>query len=505
MSIDIKAYIENARCPKKAWRMVHQPKPINDFDHQQHLQDYLGVKQAANDWLQAVDLGTVLTNKGIDQHSSIEMTKQLLNQQQPITIADACFAYDDWFCRIDLLEYTSEGLTINRVSSSTKVKDNDTVMLSVQCFILEQLGYKVKAAQVILINHGYLRMGDLELDKLFRRVDLSSSVFDEISLIKTNLCNLKTMLQGNEPQVSLGRHCNADYECEHKNDCFSCVPDDHILNLYNNRYLDQEIKEGIVHFSDLINSDFKNKLTACQKRQIEHYYQDQGTYINHPQLIEQLSMVKFPIYFLDFETISYAIPPWSDTKPYEQIPFQFSIHIIKDSSMQFEHHEFIQCDGKDPRAALARELCRIISKKGTVIAYNISFEMKVIRYLADVFPNLERHLMSMNRRMSDLMVIFKKGIVYHRDMRNSFSIKSVLPALFPHNPSLNYHDLDGVKNGAQAMSSYRELINLPLEDRNHKLQELLTYCALDTYGLMMIYAKLHDLSFNTEYLMALHQ
>jgi hypothetical protein len=198
------------------------------------------------------------------------------------------------------------------------------------------------------------------------------------------------------------------------------------------------------------------------------------------------------MYFLDFETMQLAIPEFIGTKPFAQIPFQYSLHYIENEGGELKHKEFLAESGTDPRRAIAESLCRDIPRDVCVIAYNKSFECGRIRELADAFCDLSDHLLNIEGNIVDLIEPFRGGHYYNKNMGGSFSIKSVLPALFPSDPTLDYHNLEGVHNGGEAMTIFPKIKDMSPSEREEARRNLLEYCKLDTYAMVKVYEKLKE-------------
>jgi hypothetical protein len=203
---------------------------------------------------------------------------------------------------------------------------------------------------------------------------------------------------------------------------------------------------------------------------------------------------KLPAYFMDFETIQFAVPIWKDTRPYQQIPFQFSVHSLS-STADIEHVSFLDLSGDDPRSRIAEALIKACGKRGPIFAYNAPFEIARIKELADRFPRLKQPLLAINERVIDLLKVAENNY-YHPSQEGSWSLKKVLPAIAP---DLDYDTLDGVQDGGMAMNAYLEAISLlTAEPRKKEISEqLLAYCRLDTYAtlrLWQFFAGRQDLS-----------
>ena len=187
-----------------------------------------------------------------------------------------------------------------------------------------------------------------------------------------------------------------------------------------------------------------------------------------------------------------AIPEYDGISPYDQVPFQYSLHYYEKEGAELKHKEFLAPASVDPRRKLAESLVKDIPKDVCVLAYNMSFEKNVIKKLANLYPDLNSHLMNIHSNINDLMIPFKNRDYYTKDMHGSYSIKYVLPALFPNDPDLDYQKLDLIHNGSEAMDSYANLSKMSKEVQKKVRNNLLKYCYLDTYAMVKIYDKLKE-------------
>ena len=198
----------------------------------------------------------------------------------------------------------------------------------------------------------------------------------------------------------------------------------------------------------------------------------------------------YPLYFLDFETFQQPIPKYDGIRPYMQIPFQYSLHYIENEKGELKHKEFLAEAGIDPRRKLAEKLVNDIPKNACVLAYNMQFEKMVIKNLAELYEDLREDLLIIHNNIKDLMIPFVDRMYYCKEMQGSYSIKYVLPALFPDDPELDYHNLPLVHNGGEAMSVFATLDQKTKEEQEKIRQGLLVYCKLDTYAMVKIWEKL---------------
>lgn len=246
--------------------------------------------------------------------------------------------------------------------------------------------------------------------------------------------------------------------------------------------------DGIISFDDITSKDIY--LGDKQNRQIRHGVCELKDEINIDSIKGFLKGLTYPLYFLDFETMQPIIPQFDGTRPYMQIPFQYSLHYIEEENGELHHKEFLAESGVDPRRTIAESLVKNIPDDVCILAYNKGFECGRLQELADMFPDLRNHLMSIKYNMKDLLDPFRQGYYYNRAMGGSFSIKSVLPALFPNDPELDYHNLNGVHNGSEAMTIFPQIASMPKNEQLIARQNLLKYCELDTYAMVKVWQKL---------------
>ena len=214
--------------------------------------------------------------------------------------------------------------------------------------------------------------------------------------------------------------------------------------------------------------------------------------IDREKIAQFLKGLSWPLYFLDFESFQPAVPLYDNSSPYEQIVFQYSLHYIEEPCGSLKHREYLAMPDEDPRRGVAEALCRDIPKDVCTLAYNMSFEKGRIRRLAELYPDLSDHLMNIHDHIVDLMAPFQKRHYYCRAMKGSYSIKYVLPALFPDDPELDYHNLEGVHNGTEASAAFERMGDMNPQEREACRNQLLKYCGLDTLAMVKVWQKLTE-------------
>jgi hypothetical protein len=324
-------------------------------------------------------------------------------------------------------------------------------------------------------------------------IDCTDQVIEKQSEISKNITSIKAFAeQADEPDMAIGSGCSG---CGYKDWCFRALPENNVFDIgwsMRGSKKDEACSMGLISFENVMNAGVR--LNERQKRQVETIVRDLPPHINKTEIREFLSTVKYPLYHLDFETYQQAVPLWDNVSPYQQIPFQYSLHIQNEPCGVTTHKEFLGKEGVDPRRALAERLITDIPLGSCTMAYNMSFEKSQINRLANMFPDLSKHLMSIHENMIDLMVPFRSGAYYSREMGGSFSIKKVLPALFPDDPELDYNSLNLVQNGGEAMTAYAALQEKTTEEIAEIRAALLAYCRLDTLAMVKILERLYTIT-----------
>ncbi len=230
--------------------------------------------------------------------------------------------------------------------------------------------------------------------------------------------------------------------------------------------------------------DVPDELLNDRQRRVKKHTVSGTVFFDAQNAALGLAAHRLPAYFLDFETIHFAVPIWKGTRPYQHIPFQFSLHRLGRTG-KLDHKSFLDLSGKDPSKAFAESLIAVCGERGPVFVYNAGFERARIKELADRYPRLKKQLLAINDRVVDLLRVAEEHY-YHPSQQGSWSIKKVLPAVAP---DLCYDDLDGVQDGGMAMDAFVEAISSSTtksrKDEIHS--QLLAYCCLDTYAMVRLW------------------
>ena len=491
MTLSKSLYIRGLQCEKSLWLKKKMPE----------------VLQAPDDGAQAVfDTGTSVGELACelfsggerieytgDFGSQMAKTKELMEHGTKV-VYEATFCFDGILVMVDILCVGDDGLVINEVKSSTSVKEVYIDDAAIQYYVSSSLGYKVSAVNIIHIDNSYVRGEKLELEKFFHAEDVTEQVKQKQADIPQNLSKFDEILsKDTEPEVDIGPQCSDPYTCDAWGYCWReqrGMPEYSIFDIsgLRNKKKFELYKSGVVKFEDIKELD---KFNVSQQIQIRSELSGEQI-IDKEAIKEFLDTLSYPLYHLDFETFQQAVPEFVGLSPYEQIPFQFSIH-KDDGKGNLEHFEFLAEVGADPRYELALNLIKFIPQDACVLAYNMSFEKRVIRRLAANYLLISNELMAIHDNIKDLMAPFASKSYYHPKMRGSYSIKYVLPALVPEFESA-YKDLNLIHHGGEAMQAYEAMAYMPAKERNVYKKALLAYCKLDTLAMVKVLEKLRKVA-----------
>lgn len=490
------------QCAKALWLQVYKPEEaVVDDSLKARFEAGNEVGDLAMGLLGPYEEVTTITDDRLDLKAMIRKTQQCIVDGVD-NIAEASFTYDGNYCAVDILHRTSDGYAIYEVKSSSgnitqDSQDEEYVKyardIAYQKFVLTKCGINVTGTYLVRINNEYVLNGDLDIHGLFYIADLKELVAQEYQIVEANVNDARAILaMKDEPVRQIGCHCHDPYACSFWQYCTKGMPSPSVFDLYRmpfNKKV-EHYNNGIVTLEDARTI----KLNDKQQMQVECYLEDKD-YINKEGIREFLTQLSYPLYFLDFETQQSVIPQYQGTKPYQQVPFQYSLHYIEYEGGPLLHKEFLAESGVDPLRTIAERLVEDIPMDVCTTAYNKSFECGRIRELAAMFPDLSAHLLNVAYHIVDLIDPFRAGHFYRPAMNGSFSIKKVLPALFPDDPALDYHNLEGdVKNGGEAMTIFPKIKDMSPEEQVRARTSLLKYCELDTYAMVKVWEKLTEVS-----------
>jgi len=414
--------------------------------------------------------------------TAVGRTRELLLDETVPAIFEAAFEFEGVRIRVDVLERIgAKSWGLREVKAAARLKDSYLDDIAVQMFVLHGCGIDVQSAELMHIDTEFVR-GDEEIAwvDFFSRADVTDAVEARQASVGAQVTAMHAVSDGTEPQIEPGMHCRRRRPCDFWRHCTQDKERDWIFNLprLTRKQHDSLVELGVERIAD-IPSDFPLQRPQENARDA---YGDTGDWVCR-RLDEALEGSGPPAAYLDFETASPAVPIYAGTRPFQILPFQWSLH-REDAAGGLHHASFLAEGDVDPRRTFAESLVAALCAGSEPIFVYSAFESRVLENLAAAFPDLRKQLIAVRARLVDLLPIVRNG-VYHVGFGASFSIKHVAPALAP---GFGYDDLDGVSEGGVAAATFQRIVELgPSSAAARDLRDqLLAYCAHDTLALVEI-------------------
>jgi CRISPR/Cas system-associated exonuclease Cas4 (RecB family) len=476
------------QCPKRLWLEIHQPvKPIITAAMKARFDAGHQVGDIAQQLYDPKGKGQLIDFKQEGTAAALARSTKLLASSQPIF--EAGFAAGGALAYADVLLPVRKGgkqfWRMIEVKSSTSIKDYHREDAAIQAFIAKHAGVPLASITLAHIDSHWTYPGDGDYQGLLIENDLSDEAFAREEEVKDWIAGAqKIARKRTEPAINTGQHCSTPYPCGFLEYCQSQEPQAeypvHWLPGIQTKALKSLIEDDGV--TDL--RKVPDELLNNRQRRVKEHTLSGKVYFDAENAAANLAVHKRPAYFLDFETIQFAVPVWKGTRPYQNIPFQFSVQRLSRTG-KVEPTAFLDLTGKDPSKACAESLIAACGERGPVFVYNAGFEKGRIKELAERFPRLKQSLLAINDRIVDLRPVAEQHY-YHPSQQGSWSLKKVLPAVAP---DLCYEALEGVQDGGMAMTAYLKAISAPKDQANKEdiKQQLINYCALDTYAMVRLW------------------
>jgi hypothetical protein len=474
-------FLKGLQCEKALYLLKHYPELRDEISPQQ---------QAIFD--QGTDVGDLARNLfpgGINPSTSLprDYNKCIADTQKLIdngteVIYEAGFLYDDVHCFMDILVKKEDGWHAFEVKSSTGVHDVYYRDAAIQYYVLSGTGLDLASISIVHINNQYVRNGDIDVHQLFNAVDVTAEVIDLQDEVKAKLIQFKAMLaRDREPVIDIGPHCSNPYPCDFGGHCWKHIPEYSIFDIANMRG-DKKWKlyeRGILTLEDIPeDAPLSSKEWQQVKAELDH-----STSIDKPGIRSFLADLKYPLYYLDFESMNPAVPLFDNSRPYQQICFQYSLHIQENPGGETIHREFLADADGDPRIPFIEQLIKDLEGEGNVLVYHQAFEIPRLKEIARDFPQYAIEIEDIINRIVDLIIPFRSRQYYVPELKGSYSIKDVLPALVP---GFSYDGLE-IADGGTASIAFRSLYSEKDAEKVNAVREnLLEYCKMDTLAMVEI-------------------
>jgi hypothetical protein len=475
-TISKSSFIRGTKCPKALYLHFFKPEERDEISEGQ--QNIFDTGHSVGSLAQQLFPGGIDASRGEpgQVQAALQYTRKLITQGQEV-IYEAAFSDGEALCYMDILVKEKGKWRAYEVKASTAVKDYHIMDAAFQYYVITRSGLPLADIFLVHINNQYVRHGEIDVQQLFTTEPLTETILPIQDSIPEQLEFLKTMLAaGAMPEIEMGRQCNNPFDCDFIGFCSKGLPE--------------------------------NLTTSNQEPATR----------NQDELDDFKSQLVYPLYFMDFETLFPAVPLHDESRPYQQIPFQYSLHIVADELASWRageqkssrvnelmssradellsttaplhhgttgilHHFFLGTPPSDPRPAFIESLLSHLGTKGSIIVWNETFEKTRLREIARDFPEFASRIEPLFDRFVDLMVPFRKKHLYTPEMNGSYSLKAVLPALVS---DLSYSDLE-IQEGGSASMTYESLYyDTDQESIAKKREDLLKYCELDTLSMVRI-------------------
>jgi len=474
------------QCARKLWLSKHRPElEIVGEDAQARFETGHAVGALA---CSLVPTG-VMIDAEPNLEAAIDRTRELIDGGWRGPIFEATFEHDGVLVRVDILSPDEgTGWAIAEVKSSASMKDYHLGDLATQVWVAREAGLEITSASIRHIDTSFRLTSEGDYQGLFKDAQgleaIDTTLADRAALV----VEARAVLAGDEPALTTGEHCSSPFSCGFVDYCRSKEPPGPewpISLLPRGKATALKWSEqGVLDLREVPEGAFVN---ATYER-IRNVTVSGVAYHDREGAVGATAMWSLPRAYLDFETINPAIPLWVGTRPFQQIPFQYSCH-FEDERGDLRQTGYLSIDGTDPRRGLAEQLISDLGGDAcrTIVAYNASFEKLCVRELAAAFPDLKSALDEIETKIVDLLPVTRDHY-YHRDQRGSWSIKAVLPTIAP---ELSYDDLD-VQHGTAAQAAWFEASRTDTsEERRAELRNgLERYCERDTEAMVVLLRRL---------------
>lgn len=425
--------------------------------------------------------GTIITAKPWEYEAAWR-TQDAIKANDPFIYEATLSTKTGEYCAVDILRNNNDGTwDIIEVKSTSHPHEYHYLDASFQKYVFTQCGVKIRDCYILTLNPEYVRHGALDIQELFVLHNVNEEL-QPMEQVAADVKRIRAVLDGPELGIAISKgKCNKFYDCPYQHHCWKDVPAFSVFNVFRGTLADEMYA---AYGADLKNVPAEEHYRQMNKGDIEAYLTGDEI-VNKAVLQEFIDQLQWPLYFLDYESIMPAVPMFDNSRPYQQICFQFSLHVQRTPGGELEHYESLHNEsGTDPRPGLIKKLIETIGTTGSVVVYNQGFEQGRNTEMARDFPEYADQLLAINERMIDLLKPFKERGLYRPCQNGSASIKQTLPAFVP---EMSYENL-GIHNGTEASDQFMNFMigkQTPAQTEE-MMQNLHEYCGQDTIAMVRL-------------------
>lgn len=465
------------QCPKRLYLEIHHPELMETSSETEQT---FVTGHAVGDVARGLFPGGMLIGHDHELSQALHETRDAVTGKRPIY--EATFEHDGVLIRADILLPSGTGYQMVEVKSSTSLKEHYPSDCAIQTWVTEGAGFPLDRVELAHIDTSFVYPGGGDYRGLLHHADITAEVRPLLAQVPVWVEEARRTLEGMEPAISVGKQCYAPHECPFHAHCAGPQPEYPVSLLpYGKKTVRELLAEGIRDIRDIPAGRLTNPKHARIWR---------ATVSGQPELdgeaAKALTGYPYPRYYLDFETIQFAVPIWPGTRPYQRLPFQWSCH-IEHADGRLEHEAFLGgLDGKAPMEAFTEKVIDTLNRGGAgpIFVYHRPFEASCISDLMATYPEYADALRPILESLVDLLPLARESY-YHPAMKGSWSIKNVLPTIVP---EMDYANLDHVQHGGMAGMAFMEILSpdTSMGRRQELIRGLEEYCKRDTLGLVML-------------------
>ena len=487
-------FMAGVQCPKREYLQVRHPELTEDVD-EGRLQQGTEVGSLARG---AFPGGVLVTADHKHLSDAIRDTRELATNREVPVIFEAAFEHSCVLVRVDVLKRNGKGFHLTEVKSSTKIKPEHTDDVSIQKYVIEGCGVQVNDTNLMHLNRDYVYDGTLgadgqsvyDLSRLFATEELQPYGDGQVSRTLDN--QFRVLAQPQPPNVEPAVECTSPYYCEFYDHCHPVWGDNDVRSLPIAACKIEVLRSaGITSIDQLPGLIALRECFHLTKKECRFALGAKGKGVRiAPDLAAELETLRYPLYFMDFETVFPALPLFAGLRPYDQLPFQWSVHVLDKVGAEPKHYEFLATDTNDPRREFITSLCAALGESGHIVVYNQTFESLRLSELGSWLPEFAGRIKNIQSRLWDLYPAVRKH-VYHPAFGGSYSLKFVLPAIVP---QMSYEGME-VANGTDAGVAWESLVRGGLDqtERDRIEKALRSYCGQDTLALVRLVEALRSI------------
>lgn len=482
-------FLRYIRCSRYSWLFKHNP------NLRSKIEISVAQQRTIDEGYQIEGLARELYPKGqlIEKKTAeaAEQTKEAIDKGAKV-LYQATVLIDDLLAMADIFYFDEKKdyWVIGEVKGTTKVEEDHIYDATFQKVAFEKAGYSIGRVELLHVNSDYIREGEIDIQHLLKVEDITEEVKHKESEVQLLIKDaLKNQGKQDEPLPAILKQCKRGQmeACPFIGHCWKHIPKYSIYDVsrISEPKLQILLEEGVLSVEDI-----PKELPLSDKQRLQVDVAKSGEpFIDLEGIDEMVKDLELPLYFLDYESVNPAVPLFDGYRPYQQMVFQYSLHVLDYPEAELRHVEYVHRELSDPAPELLAHMSEHIGESGSVIVWHKSFEMGRNTELAEMHPEYIPFMNSINSRVFDLKEVFSKGHYVHPEFKGSSSIKKVLPVLVP---EMSYKGFD-ISEGATASVMWLKAVTDQINNKEKVFEDLITYCELDTVAMVRVWEHLYDL------------